>query len=29
MGWNMDLPDGRQVIGDDVKLIVHLELIQA
>jgi polyisoprenoid-binding protein YceI len=28
MGWNMDLPDGRQVLGDDVKLIVHLELIQ-
>jgi polyisoprenoid-binding protein YceI len=27
MGWNMDLPDGRKVLGDDVKLIVHLELI--
>jgi polyisoprenoid-binding protein YceI len=29
MGWNMDLPDGRKVLGDDVKLIVHLELIRA
>jgi polyisoprenoid-binding protein YceI len=29
MGWNMDLPDGRKVLGDDVTLIVHLELIQA
>jgi polyisoprenoid-binding protein YceI len=28
MGWNMDLPDGRKVLGDDVKLIVHLELIR-
>jgi polyisoprenoid-binding protein YceI len=29
MGWNMDLPDGRKVLGDDVKLLVHLELIGA
>jgi polyisoprenoid-binding protein YceI len=29
MGWNMDLPDGRKVLGDDVKLIVHLELIRS
>jgi polyisoprenoid-binding protein YceI len=29
MGWNMDLPDGGKVLGDDVKLIVHLELIRA
>jgi polyisoprenoid-binding protein YceI len=28
MGWNMDLPDGRKVLGDDVKLIVHLELVK-
>jgi polyisoprenoid-binding protein YceI len=28
MGWKMDLPDGRKVLGDDVKLIVHLELIR-
>jgi polyisoprenoid-binding protein YceI len=28
MGWNMDLPDGRKVLGDDVKLIVHLELVR-
>jgi polyisoprenoid-binding protein YceI len=29
MGWNMDLPDGRKVLGDDVKLIVHLELVRS
>lgn len=28
IGWNMDLPDGRKVLGDDIKLIVHLELIR-
>ena len=29
LGWNMDLPDGRKVLGDDVKLVVHLELVKA
>jgi polyisoprenoid-binding protein YceI len=29
MGWNMDLPGGRKVLGDEVKLIVHLELVRA
>jgi polyisoprenoid-binding protein YceI len=28
LGWNMDLPDGRKVLEDDVRLIVHLELIK-
>jgi polyisoprenoid-binding protein YceI len=28
LGWNMELPDGRRVLGDDVKLIVHLELVK-
>ena len=26
LDWNMDLPDGTKMLGDDVTLIVHLEL---
>ena len=28
IGWNMDLPNGKKVLGDDVTLVVELELIQ-
>jgi len=28
IGWNMDLPNGKKVLGDDVKLLVELELVQ-
>lgn len=26
IGWNMDLPNGKKVLGDEVKLVVELEL---
>ncbi len=26
IGWNMDLPNGKKVLGDNVKLVVELEL---
>lgn len=26
IGWNMDLPNGKKVLGDDVTLLVELEL---
>jgi polyisoprenoid-binding protein YceI len=29
LGWNMELPDGRKVLGEDVTLVVHLELVKA
>ena len=28
IGWNMDLPNGKKVLGDDVKLLVELELVK-
>lgn len=28
IGWNMDLPNGKKVLGDDVKLRVELELVK-
>jgi len=28
IGWNMDLPNGKKVLGDDVTLLVELELVQ-
>ena len=28
IGWNMDLPNGKKVLGDDVKLVVELELVK-
>ena len=28
LGWNMDLPNGAKVLGDDVTLTVSLELAQ-
>ena len=28
IGWNMDLPNGKKVLGDDVKLVVDLELVK-
>jgi polyisoprenoid-binding protein YceI len=27
LGWNMELPDGRLVLGNDVTLVVRLELV--
>ena len=29
LDWNMDLPDGTKMLGDEVTLTVHLELIKA
>ena len=28
IGWNMDLPNGKKVLGDDVTLLVELELVK-
>lgn len=28
IGWNMDLPNGEKVLGDDVTLLVELELVK-
>jgi polyisoprenoid-binding protein YceI len=28
IGWNMDLPNGKKVLGDDVTLVVELELVK-
>src|SRR5262245_23826096 len=28
LDWNMDLPDGSKVLGDEVTLSVHLELVK-
>ncbi|MDQ3729543.1 MAG: YceI family protein [Actinomycetota bacterium] len=28
IGWNMDLPNGKKVLGDGVKLLVELELVK-
>src|SRR5262245_34854442 len=28
LDWNMDLPDGSQILGDEVTLSVHIELIK-
>jgi polyisoprenoid-binding protein YceI len=28
LDWNMDMPDGSKILGDEVTLTVHLELIQ-
>ena len=28
LDWNMDLPDGSKILGDEVTLTVHLELIK-
>jgi polyisoprenoid-binding protein YceI len=28
IGWNMDLPNGKKVLGDHVKLVVELELVK-
>jgi len=28
LDWNMDLPDGTKMLGDEVTLIVHLELVK-
>jgi polyisoprenoid-binding protein YceI len=28
IGWNMDLPNGEKVLGDDVTLVVELELVK-
>ncbi|MDQ3759540.1 MAG: YceI family protein [Actinomycetota bacterium] len=28
IGWNMDLPNGKKVLGDEVKLLVALELVK-
>jgi polyisoprenoid-binding protein YceI len=28
LDWNMDLPDGSKILGDEVTLSVHLELIK-
>ena len=28
IGWNMDLPNGKKVLGDDVALLVELELVK-
>src|SRR5690349_19899089 len=28
LDWNMELPDGAKILGDEVTLSVHLELIQ-
>lgn len=28
IGWNMDLPNGKKVLGDDVTLTVELELVK-
>lgn len=28
IGWNMDLPNGKKVLGDHVKLLVELELVK-
>jgi polyisoprenoid-binding protein YceI len=29
LDWNMDMPDGSKILGDEVTLTVHLELIKA
>jgi polyisoprenoid-binding protein YceI len=29
LGWNMDLPDGRKTLADEVRLVVELELVRA
>jgi polyisoprenoid-binding protein YceI len=29
LDWNMDLPDGSKMLGDEVTLSVHLELVEA
>ena len=28
IGWNMDLPNGKKVLGDEVTLVVELELVK-
>jgi polyisoprenoid-binding protein YceI len=28
LDWNMDMPDGSKILGDEVTLTVHLELIK-
>ena len=28
LDWNMDLPDGTKMLGDEVTLTVHLELVK-
>lgn len=28
LDWNMDLPDGSKILGDEVTLTVHLELVK-
>jgi polyisoprenoid-binding protein YceI len=28
LDWNMDMPDGSKMLGDEVTLIVHLELVR-
>jgi polyisoprenoid-binding protein YceI len=28
IGWNMDLPNGKKVLGDEVTLLVELELVK-
>jgi len=28
LDWNMDMPDGSQILGDEVTLTVHLELVK-
>jgi polyisoprenoid-binding protein YceI len=29
LDWNMDMPDGSKILGDEVTLSVHLELLKA
>jgi polyisoprenoid-binding protein YceI len=29
LDWNMDMPDGSKILGDEVTLTVHLELIKS
>jgi polyisoprenoid-binding protein YceI len=29
LDWNMDMPDGSKILGDEVTLSVHLELIKS
>jgi polyisoprenoid-binding protein YceI len=29
LDWNMELPDGTKILGDEVTLSVHLELVEA
>jgi polyisoprenoid-binding protein YceI len=28
LDWNMDMPDGSKILGDEVTLTAHLELVK-